>query len=166
MNICFRICLFCLLQFTLDLGNAPAQNVKLIGIPELEKVLNDNSDRLSVIHLWATWCAPCIKELPNFQKTAAMYDTSNVRFLLVSLDFKSQVEKQLIPFLKKNNISLEVVVITNTDYNSWIDKIDPDWEGTIPATLMFNKKEKIRYFHSGEIPEAELTRLINKYSNS
>jgi len=166
MNRAFYIVLSLSLFFNLNTFHLSGQDVRLIDVQDLEKLLNDKSDKLTVLHLWATWCAPCIRELPDFQKTSDKYNNDNVRFILVSLDFKSQVEKQLIPFLKKNNITLDVMVMTNTDYNSWIDKIDPNWEGTIPATLIFNNNDKVRYFHSGELQKSELINLINKYSNS
>jgi hypothetical protein len=71
------------------------------------------------------------------------------------------VDKTLVPFLKKNGISLDVRVMTDTDYNSWIDKVDTDWQGNIPSTLFFNNHKKIRYFHSGEITEPELRKIID-----
>jgi len=82
---------------------------------------------------------------------------------MISLDFPSQVEKQLIPFLKKHKISLDVSLMTDVDYNSWINKVDSSWQGDIPATLIFNNSQKIRHFHSGELNEEELKKLIDKF---
>ncbi len=144
-------------------NTSTGQDVKKIGIPELEKILKSPDDKLFVVNFWATWCAPCVKELPLFEKAAGKYDKSKVSFLLISLDFPSQIEKQLIPFLKKNNISLDVTVMTNLDYNSWIDKVDPSWHGNIPATLFFNNQKKKRHFHAGEVDGNELEKLITRY---
>jgi len=104
---------------------AQGQKIEYIKVPELEKMLNNQENKLFIVNLWATWCAPCVKELPAFEKVAGEYDQSKVRFIMISLDFPSQVENQLKPFLKKNNISLDVSVMMDTDYNSRIDKIDP-----------------------------------------
>jgi len=142
---------------------ASGQKIEYIKVPELEKMLNNHENKLFVVNLWATWCAPCVKELPAFEKVAGEYDQSKVRFIMISLDFPSQVENQLKPFLKKNNISLDVSVMMDTDYNSWIDKVDPQWQGNIPSTLFVNNVKKSRYFHSGEITEQELRTIINKY---
>ncbi len=139
------------------------QKIEYIKVPELEKMLNNQENKLFIVNLWATWCAPCVKELPAFEKVAGEYDQSKVRFIMISLDFPSQVENQLKPFLKKNNISLDVSVMMDTDYNSWIDKVDPQWQGNIPSTLFVNNVKKSRYFHSGEITEQELRTIINKY---
>lgn len=137
------------------------QKVEYIKIPALEKILKNPENKLFVVNFWATWCAPCVSELPVFEKVAKDYDQGKVRFILISLDFPSQIEKQLIPFLKRNNITLDVAVMTDVDYNSWIDKVDPHWQGDIPATLFFNNSRKSRYFHSGEVKVPELKNYIN-----
>ena len=157
------IILILLLSTTLSLSSASAQKVQYIRVPDLEKILKNPENKLFVLNLWATWCPPCVKEMPAFEKTAAQYGTENVRFVMVSLDFPSQVEKQLIPFLKKNNITLDVAVMMDTDYDSWISKVDEKWQGNIPATLFFNNHRQTRYFHTGELTESELKTLISKY---
>ena len=139
------------------------QKIEYLKIPDLEKIINNPDKRLHVVNFWATWCPPCVKELPYFQSVAKEYDPSKVKFILVSLDFPSQIEKQLIPFLKKNKIMLDVAVMTDLDYNSWIDKVDASWEGNIPATLFFNNPLKLRQFHAGELDETELKIIINKF---
>jgi len=80
----------------------------------------------------------------------------------VSLDFPSQIDTKLIPFLKKNKITLDVKVMTDLDYNSWIEKVDANWQGNIPSTLFFNKARGVRYFHPDEVTEKELKEIINK----
>ncbi|HSL85837.1 MAG TPA: TlpA disulfide reductase family protein [Bacteroidales bacterium] len=142
---------------------ANGQEIRMIGVPELDRILRNGDDRLFVVNFWATWCAPCVKELPVFEKASATYKTSNVSFILISLDFPSQIEKQLKPFLKKNKISLDVALMTDLDYNSWIEKVDPSWQGDIPATLFFNNKKKVRHFHAGEVSEADLNRFITRF---
>jgi thiol-disulfide isomerase/thioredoxin len=143
--------------------NASGQKINYIKVPELEKILSNSENKLFVLNLWATWCPPCVSELPGFINVAKAYDPSKVKFIMVSLDFPSQIDKELIPFLKKHNITLDVSVMMDIDYNSWVDKIDGEWQGDIPATLIFNNSRKIRYFHTGEISEPELKRLINEY---
>ena len=145
----------------LSFSRLEGQKIEYIKIPELEKILKNPDNKLFVVNFWATWCPPCVSEMPGFVKAAKDYDPAKVRFILVSLDFPSQVEKQLIPFLKKNNITLEVAVMTDVDYNAWIDKVDPDWQGDIPATLFYNNSKKTRYFHPGEVSEPELKKYIN-----
>lgn len=150
-----------ILVFTFNVRVSEGQKIEYIKIPELEKILKSPDNKLFVVNFWATWCPPCVAEISNFEKAAKDYDASKVRFILVSLDFPSQVEKQLIPFLKKNKITLDVAVMMDVDYDKWIDKVDPKWQGDIPATLFFNNSKKSKYFHSGEVTEPELKKYIN-----
>ena len=151
-----------ILLLSASFNGLSGQKIEYLKIPDLEKIIKNPDNRLHVVNFWATWCPPCVKELPYFQSVAKEYDPSKVKFILVSLDFPSQIEKQLIPFLKKNKIMLDVAVMTDLDYNSWIDKIDASWEGNIPATLVFNNPLKKRHFHAGELDETELKNIINK----
>jgi len=150
---------------TLLLGLAPlhAQEIEKIGIPELEKILASPDDVLHVVNFWATWCPPCVTELPYFEKLSKEYQGKGVKFILISLDFPSQIESRLIPFLKNNKITADVRVMTNLDYNSWIEKVDTGWQGNIPVTLFFNNAGKTKYFHPSEVTEGELKDLITKY---
>lgn len=141
------------------------QKVTHIKVPDLENILKAPENKLFVVNFWATWCTPCVSELPNFEKVAKEYSADKVSFIMVSLDFPGQIEKQLIPFLKNNKISLDVYVMTDVDYDSWINKVDKSWEGNIPATLFFNNTNKKRYFHLGEVDETGLRKIINSNLN-
>jgi thiol-disulfide isomerase/thioredoxin len=158
-----RLLLTAILSATIGLASLQAQKIENIGIPELEKILASPADELHVVNFWATWCPPCVTELPHFEKLSKEYQGKGVRFILISLDFPSQIETKLIPFLEKNKITAEVKVMTNLDYNSWIDKVDSGWQGNIPVTLFFNNAKKTRYFHPSEVTEKELRDLITKH---
>jgi len=155
-----KILLAVLINMTVGLASLPAQKIEKIGIPELEKILASPEDVLHVVNFWATWCPPCVTELPYFEKLSKEYQDKEVKFILISLDFPSQIESRLIPFLKTNKITADVRVMTNIDYNSWIEKVDSSWQGNIPVTLFFNNAGKIKYFHPSEVTEKELRDLI------
>lgn len=138
-----------------------AQEVRNVSKNELAGILNNPTDKLHVINFWASWCGPCVTELPEFQKTVFESDSSKIDFLFISLDFPSEVEKKLIPFLKKNNYTFNVALMTDIDYNSWIGMVDPDWQGNIPATLFFNNKHTIHYFISEPLDKSKLVHTIN-----
>jgi len=158
-----HILFFLIIMFLISFFELEGQKIEYIKIPGLEKILNSDENKLFIVNFWATWCAPCVSEIPNFENVSKSCNPDKVRFILVSLDFPSQVEKQLVPFLKKNGITLNVVVMQDLDYNSWIDKVDPKWQGDIPATLFFNNTRKTRYFHSGELTESDLRKFINSF---
>lgn len=144
-------------------SSIPAQKIEKIGVPELEKILASPENVLHVVNFWATWCPPCVTELPYFEKLSKEYQGKEAKFILISLDFPSQIETKLLPFLKKNKITADVKVMTNVDYNSWIDKVDGNWQGNIPVTLFFNNALKTKYFHPSEVSEKELRDLIIQY---
>ena len=137
-----------------------AQSARIIKLPELEALLNPDSDTTYVINFWATWCKPCIKELPHFENLTSTFPGSKLKVVLVSLDFKRQFETTLKPYLIKNNIKSEVLLIDEPDYNLWIDKVDKSWSGSIPATLIINSKTGIRKFYEREFTLEEINSTV------
>lgn len=129
---------------------------------DLEPRFQTNSDTVYVVNFWATWCKPCVAELPYFMDLAEAYKTEKVKFLYVSLDFKKQIDTKLKPFLEAGKLKGEVVVITDANSNEWIDKVSKEWQGSIPATLIFNKDKRNFFeqsFHYEEL-EAELKKYL------
>ncbi|WP_445381358.1 TlpA disulfide reductase family protein [Robiginitalea sp. IMCC43444] len=104
---------------------------------DIEPLFRYNNDTTYVVNFWATWCKPCIKELPYFEELNNSRSGEKVKVILVSLDFPKQVETNLLPFLEKRKISSEVVVLLDGKYNDWIDKVSPEWSGAIPATYVY-----------------------------
>jgi len=111
----------------------------------LQPLLTKNNDSTYVINFWATWCKPCIKEMPYFEKLNTTYASDKVKVVFVSLDFPDKLEKQVIPFIEKNNIQSQVVLLDDPDANSWIPRVSDDWSGAIPATIIYNKNTR-RFF--------------------
>jgi thiol-disulfide isomerase/thioredoxin len=110
-----------------------------------------------VVNFWATWCAPCIKELPYFQELHDRH-SETVRVVLVSLDFPDQVNSKLIPFIAVRRLSPEVVLLNDTRENEWIPKVDPEWSGALPATLVRRGKDRI--FLEGTVSREELFKTV------
>lgn len=106
-----------------------------------EKNVIKNDDNIYVVNFWATWCAPCVKELPYFEKLSQ--ENKKVKVILVSLDSPKDLEKRLIPFIAKKKITADVVLLGDKDYNSWLPKIDGNWSGSIPATFIFSGSQKL-----------------------
>jgi thiol-disulfide isomerase/thioredoxin len=129
----------------------------------LQPFFEQDDDRVHVINFWATWCVPCVQELPAFYELHDKY-SPEVEVILVSLDFKSKIESDLIPFIAENKIKAEVVLLDEPDGNNWIPKIDKDWSGSIPATVIYRGDEWTFYERSFNFEEleAETKPLINK----
>ncbi|MGC8865929.1 MAG: TlpA disulfide reductase family protein [Bacteroidales bacterium] len=148
---------------SVNLSAQSPRTVPLVNFMQLEDRLKVQDDTLRVFNFWATWCKPCVYELPYFLEAAEKYKDQKFQLLLVSLDFPRQIESRLIPFLEKNQIKVPVVVLDARDPNSWIDKVDEQWSGAIPATL-FVRGDR-RYFHEAEMSCDELNLMINKFLN-
>ena len=137
---------------------------KVIKWDGLEAVMTRDTDKLQVINFWATWCAPCIKELPYFEALNAEA-SDKLDITLVSLDFADEFEKRVLPFVDKRELKSQVVLLDEIDYNSWIDKVDPSWSGAIPATLIINPSNGKRKFLEKELNEGELETLVQEMLN-
>ncbi len=103
---------------------------------------NLSSDTTYVINFWATWCRPCVQELPLFDSLTSSFQDKPLKVLLVSLDLVDSSAVKLKAFIKKKEIQSEVVVLTDGNSNYWIDLIDPNWSGAIPYTIMIHNEKK------------------------
>ncbi|WP_299780395.1 TlpA family protein disulfide reductase [uncultured Formosa sp.] len=117
----------------------------IYNFEELNPLLHVKDDNIHVINFWATWCVPCVKELPHFEKLRTEYASKNVQLLLVSLDFPNVYDSKLKPFILKHNIQSKVVALNDPDSETWISKISTTWSGTIPVTLIYNKDKRKFY---------------------
>jgi thiol-disulfide isomerase/thioredoxin len=136
-----------------------AQQVRRADIRELEKQIA-GSDSILVINFWATWCKPCLEELPYFHDIARTYRDRQLKLLLVSLDFKKDYPEQIRSFAKKNGYDSEIIWLDETDADQFCPVIDPTWSGAIPATLIINRRTGYRKFHEGKMKPDELESAI------
>lgn len=135
--------------------------IEVYNFKELEKVLQSEEEKLLVVNFWATWCKPCIEELPFFEDIQRK-NKSSIKVILVSLDFPNKLESQLIPFVNKKEIKSQVILLDDPYENEWIPKVDATWSGAIPATLLIYKGKKAFYERSftQEELEYELSEFI------
>lgn len=116
---------------------------------ELEHIFQHQNDTTYVINFWATWCKPCVAELPYFDDLYKEYKDDKLKIILVSLDFPKQIETKLKPFINNNNVLPEVKMLKDSDINRWGEKVSEEWDGAIPITLIYNKDKRL--FVSGEL---------------
>ena len=126
-----------------------------------ESFLNNKDGKIYVINFWATWCAPCIKELPYFEKLNAEYANKNVEVLLVSLDFPHLYDSKLKPFILNKKLKSKVIALDDEDMNTWIPKINETWSGSIPATIIYKNNE--RKFFEKSFTYEELETEVNQF---
>ena len=85
--------------------------VKTVNYNELKPLINKSGEKIYVVNFWATWCAPCIKEIPYYEE---LNKNPLIDVLLVSLDFPNHIFSRLIPFIKKNKIQSEVILLNDS----------------------------------------------------
>lgn len=141
-----------------------SQEVRSVKITDVEKIIAESKTPL-IINMWATWCVPCVEELAYFQQEVALHNASagpgdSIQLLLVSLDFKESFPEKIRKFMKKRNVTAEVVWLDETNADYFCPKIDAKWSGAIPATLFINNKTGYRNFIEEQISHEKLKKEI------
>lgn len=139
-----------------------SMSIQVLNYDQLKPLLHQSNDTTYVVNFWATWCAPCVQEIPYFVALDSLYADHPFKLVLVSLDFKKDYVRKLLPFVKEKKLEEYVLVLEDNRANYWIDDIDPSWSGAIPATLVFNGEERKFYeksFHHLD----ELNQIIKPF---
>jgi thiol-disulfide isomerase/thioredoxin len=148
-----------LLSFVISgMLNSNTPPLEIISFETFEQMTKKPSDKIRIYNFWATWCAPCVKEMPAFEKVSS--EDSRVELLFISLDDGRRPER-VSTFIEKRGVQSPVYLLNDVDFNSWINKVSQKWSGAIPATL-FVKPNGERLFHEGELDESELRELISQ----
>ena len=141
------------------LGGAKDVKLEVYDFNDFKRFLNKANDTTYVINFWATWCTPCVKELPYFEKLNQKYIDKKVKVVLVSLDFPHLYETKLKPFIIENHLKSKVIALDDVDMNSWIPQINKNWSGSIPATIIYKNKTRQFYEQSFTYEELETETL-------
>ena len=131
------------------------QDIEVWNKKRLQKELR-SQEELRVLNFWATWCKPCVEELPYFDAL----NKEGIEVVLVSLDFTDRIKGAVKPLMKKLNIEAQVVVLDAGNPNDWINMVNPEWSGAIPATVI--QHQGINHFFEQEFSQTELKNTINR----
>lgn len=152
--------LFGLLIPAVAFGSMMALKVPVVKVDDLNKRMQSGNDTVYVVNFWATWCAPCVAELPFFEQIDSAYADKKVKVILMSTDFKKDINSRVVPFVEKKKLNSEVNFLDEIYDNEWIPKVDSLWQGNIPATKIYNSKTGKSFFLPRETTYAELDSLI------
>lgn len=155
-----KIVYILILLITVSCVSKKEEKLAIYDYEGLQPLLQKEDNKTYIINFWATWCKPCVKELPAFEKIHAELNNKNIEVVLVSLDFDI---KALNSFIQKEELQPKVVLLDDPDQNSWIPKIDKKWSGSIPATLIYNKNK--RAFYEQSFTYEELKQTIENFLN-
>lgn len=142
-------------------ANKPAPVIKTVNFDELSQIINKNDDVLYVVNFWATWCSPCVEELPEFMEVnREFYKNGNFKMILVSLDKASELETVVKPFIENKKVDIDVYLLDdNKRMNYWIPTIDAGWTGAIPATVFIRNGQKL-HFEENKLDKNELKQIV------
>ncbi len=116
-------------------------DVEVISVEDLKEVIKNRNGKPLLINVWATWCAPCREEFPDLVKIAEVYK-EKIDVIAISVDFPEEIDSKIIPFLKKQNASFSNYVIKVVEPEDFINFLNLEWSGAIPATFIYDEKGK------------------------
>jgi thiol-disulfide isomerase/thioredoxin len=135
-----------------------AQQIKKIRIADLEKTIAESKTPL-IVNFWATFCIPCIKEIPYFQKLVKQHQKDSIKLLLVSLDLQEDYSN-IKSFAAKRKFTAPIVWLDETNADYFCPRVDSSWSGAIPASLFINNRTGYRKFLEQELSEVQLEKEI------
>jgi len=163
MNVYCLILLIFLFTNSIFAGENPSLNALLSGSDSVatmisvdlidekgyQKLVEKREGKILVVNFWATWCVPCRKEFPDLVKVAKEYQDQHVEFVGISADLEDEIDKKVIPFLNSNNVSFKNYLKSVVDDGDFINMVNPDWQGALPVTIVYDVGGKLLEFHEG-----------------
>jgi len=144
--------------------HAAGQEIPRWKLADLENIIR-NSNQPLILNFWATFCKPCLEELPYFLELSAQYKDSGLKLVLVSLDLPEDYNK-IKSFAEKHHINATTVYLDETNADLFCPVVNKDWSGSIPASLFINHKTNYRKFFEAIISksklDAEIRSMIKK----
>lgn len=138
-----------------------AQDVKVVKIEELKKEYIKANDTTYIVNFFATWCGPCVQEMPVINKFYLATKNKKIQVLFVSLDGGIAPAK-LSKFIKKQKMEAPVFILIESSDFSWLPYIDKRWQGSIPATMIVNSNKNVKAFFETPMENGQLEFYLKK----
>jgi thiol-disulfide isomerase/thioredoxin len=130
-------------------GALAKKDIKIIDESGLKELINNKKGKIVFINVWATWCKPCVEEFPDIVKLYEENKRSGVEFLSLTVDLPSEIESKVIPFLKEQNANFPVYIADEKRSEGIIELLNPEWNGAIPATFIYDETGKQQVYLLG-----------------
>jgi thiol-disulfide isomerase/thioredoxin len=158
MKVATLSLLFMLLGLVLAFSSAAKETSKVEDLPVVEpisqeevvKLIQERNGKVLLLNVWATWCIPCREEFPDLVKLAEHYKSKDVEIVGLSVDYADEVQTKIQPFLKQYHTNFPVYVKNFKADEEFINMLNKDWSGGVPATFIFDKSGKQRAYVLGK----------------
>ena len=150
MKICFVAFMLMLL-----FKNTDGQQIQKIKIKALNDLIT-TSDSVLIINFWATFCKPCVEEIPDLIKFTKKYKKQKVSLYLVSLDLEDYYPEKIKRFVTKKKYAAKIAWLDESNADYFCPLIDATWSGAIPATLIVNNKMGYKKFYEKQLTPVEI----------
>ena len=146
----------CVVSFTILLFAMASrgQAIHKVMMADVVRSFSNGSDTVYVVNFWATFCKPCVGEIPYFIDIVKKYEGQKVKLLLVSLDLPEYYPKKIAAFVKARQFNTNIAWLNETNADIFCPMIDQKWSGAIPATIIVNGKKGYKKFFEDEISAA------------
>lgn len=141
---------------------ASSQKIPKWKVTDFKHYADSANSELIVINLWATFCKPCVEELPDLIRVSEKYN-GKLKMIFVSLDAEKDYPRKLNRFIKKHHFKFNVVWLDETNADYFCPAFDSAWSGSIPATLFISKKTNARLFIESEMSADEFEQNIQSF---
>ncbi|MES2520295.1 MAG: redoxin domain-containing protein [Bacteroidota bacterium] len=139
-------------------GKEPV-SIESIDDEGIKKLLKNDSGKLRLVNVWATWCGPCVAEIPDFLNINRMYRNRDFELITISADKPDKKDKALAT-LKRLQASSKNYIFNSDDVYKLIELIDPKWQGALPYTLLIEPNGKVVYQKQGAINPLKMKKMI------
>jgi len=129
--------------------------VSEITIDKLNYIINNREGRVLLINIWASWCIPCKEEFPDLIKISNEY-SEKIELVGISIDYPDEVELKILPFLNEFQPCFINYVNVENDIEKFINNLNPEWSGAIPATFFYDLDGKQFLFYEGKMSFKEI----------
>ncbi len=158
----FLLVVFSILSFSVV--NAQIKVDKIDKL-ELEKIIKERNGKVLLLNIWATWCIPCREEFPDLVKIASEFAIHEVEVIGISIDYPEETESKIIPFLKKQKANFKNYVSAFKNDEQLIDFINKDWNGALPASIIYGKDGSMIKFMEGKKTYKDFAEIIKSQLN-